>query len=135
MTTIELPAGFDFDAPDSTQRISSVLCMTARSLAPSLLIPRAQQIATQLNRHPARWKISHGHRVLGCCNSRHEISLSYMNAFLPAQLRDYIICHEIAHLTEMNHSARFHDLCDRYCGGREKQLIGELRRFRWPILK
>lgn len=135
MTVIEVPQNFDFSAPDATKRISSVLCMVAQSLAPSLLIPRARELADSIQRHPLLWKISHGHRTLGSCSSKGEISLSYVIAFLPKHLRDYIIYHELAHLSEMNHSKRFHELCDQYCQGHERQYINELKHFSWPILK
>lgn len=64
-----------------------------------------------------------------------KISLSAITMFLPPHLRDYIVCHELAHLSEMNHSARFHEICNGYCGGREKSLQKELKAFRWPILR
>lgn len=105
----------------------------ARNIASTLLFPRARHIADDLGCKPESWKISHGTKVLGHCNSRKEIALSYMNVFLPIRLRDYIVCHELAHLTEMNHSARFHHLCDRYTGGKEKELEKELKNFKWPV--
>ena len=58
-----------------------------------------------------------------------------MLVFLPTHLRDYIIYHELAHLSEMNHSPRFHALCDAYCRGNESRYIRELNSFRWPVLR
>lgn len=128
------PPGFDFDSDTSTRRISALLCRIARSMAPRIIVPLAGETADRIGRHPTMWDISTGRRTLGTCDSRGVIHLSYMNMFLPRHLREYIICHELAHLSEMNHSSRFHSLCNSYCGGMEKQYILELRNFRWPVL-
>lgn len=132
---IVVPDGFDFDSPDSTFRISQVMCKIARCVAPSILLPFAKAIADRINRRPIAWNISHGHRVLGTCTPRGEINISYMLSFLPRELREYIVCHELAHLSEMNHSARFHEVCNAYCGGREKELEKALRNFRFPVVR
>ena len=132
---LHVPGGFDFGSEMSTRRISGLLCRVARKLAPGVIIPHARELAERVGRRPAMWDISGGHRTLGTCDSRGVIHLSYMNMFLPRHLREYIICHELAHLSEMNHSPRFHSLCDSYCGGREKDLIRELKQYRWPVLK
>lgn len=46
----------------------------------------------------------------GSCSSSGELSFNYKIFFLPPDLRDYIIVHELAHLKEMNHSQNFWDL-------------------------
>ena len=74
-------------------------------------------------------------RKLGHCTSKKVIQLSRNLMFMPEDLIRYIICHELAHLTHMNHSPEFHALCDRYTGGHEKDLERQLRQFRFPILK
>lgn len=58
-----------------------------------------------------------------------------MLVFLPLELSDYVIYHELAHLTEMNHSPRFHALLDSYLGGREAELVRKLKGFVWPVLR
>lgn len=125
----------DIDGDEVTAIISRMLCQVARTTAPTILIPRAKALAESLGVHPAGWKISSGHRTLGRCSSTGEIALSSVLVLMPADLRDYIICHELAHLTYMDHSREFHELCDRYCGGRERELIKKLKKYQWPILR
>lgn len=125
----------DLSSPDVPGRISRLLIHGAYCFAPDVLLPRAREIAASLGLSPASWSISRGHKVLGHCSADGNIALSAIGIFLPRELRDYIVCHELAHLTEMNHSPRFHRLCDSYLGGREAELSRRLNTFVWPILR
>ena len=49
----------------------------------------------------------------GTCSSRKVLTFNYKILFLPPHVADYIVVHEICHLREMNHSARFWDLVAR----------------------
>ncbi len=135
ISSIEVGRDWDFNKEETTQAISNYLCKIAQRLAPTLLLPRARQLAQNVNNTPMGWRIATGHRVLGQCNTSGIISLSYMLVFLPPHLRDYIVYHELAHLSEMNHSPHFHELCNTYCNGNESALIRELHSFHWPLLR
>jgi hypothetical protein len=134
-SSIEVGTDYNFDAPETTRAISDMLCKIAYRVAPQLLIPRAREIATRIGRQPMGWTISKGHRVLGQCSTLGVISLSYVLVFLPEELRDYVICHEIAHLTEMNHSTAFHHILNGYLDGREEELVARLHSHRWPVFR
>lgn len=43
----------------------------------------------------------------GSCSRNRIISLNYKIIFLPEEIQDYILVHELCHLKEMNHSAKF----------------------------
>lgn len=124
----------DFRDPAVQERLDHTVKLAGRNLAPRIIIPRARLIASRLGLRVDKWETAHGTSVLGTCYPRQRrIRLSYLNVFLTPELRDYIIYHELAHLTEPGHTPAFHALCDRYCGGRERELIRKLHSYPWPV--
>ena len=115
--------------------LSNVIGRAMEVQAHAVLLPYARQVADDLDLKPAGFEVGRGMRKLGHCTTKRVIQLSRNLMFLPEVLVRYIICHELAHLTYMNHSPRFHALCDEYTGGKEKELERQLRQFRFPILK
>lgn len=116
-----------------TAKLSSFMSKTAASIAGSRLLSHAARIAGSLKASPTGWEISHGHRTLGSCNSAGRILLSRYLLFMPIELVDYVVMHELAHLTHMDHSPRFHALLNQYCNGNEKALARKLKSYVWPI--
>ncbi len=51
----------------------------------------------------------------GSCSTDGRLSLSSRLIFAPVEAMDYVIAHEIAHLTHMNHSPAFWRLCKSLC--------------------
>ena len=56
----------------------------------------------------------------GSCSRRRTISLNWRIIQAPAFVRDYLILHELMHLKQMNHSARFWAEVERACPGYEE---------------
>jgi predicted metal-dependent hydrolase len=54
------------------------------------------------------------HRFGSCTPSNATIRLSHRLAEMPVWVLDYVIVHELAHLLQPNHSARFWRLVNRY---------------------
>lgn len=139
--TARILVGTDWDmtSPETIKSINDAMCRCARSVAREALLPRAREVAAVLGRAPLGWEISNGHRTLGHCNGRGVIALSYALVFYEPALRDFVICHELAHLSEMNHSADFHVLCDTYCrtitGESEQQLAARIRTVLPPVTR
>ena len=123
-------------ADDGVKRtLSTVIARAMEVQAHAVLLPFARKVADELGLQPTGFEVGRGMRKLGHCTAKRVIQLSRNLMFLPEPLVRYIICHELAHLTHMNHSPQFHALCDQYCGGKEKELERQLRHFRFPILK
>lgn len=57
-----------------------------------------------------RVAIRNQRRCWGSCSSSKNLNFNYKIQFLPEHLRDYIIVHELCHLTHMNHGQEFWDL-------------------------
>ena len=125
----------DLDEFSAKQYISDRISEAMGYIANKELLPFAREVAELLGLKPAGFEIGRGMRKLGHCSAKKVIQLSRNLMFLPEPLVRYIICHELAHLTHMNHSPLFHTLCNEYCGGHEKELERQLRQFHFPILK
>jgi predicted metal-dependent hydrolase len=51
----------------------------------------------------------------GSCNTRREVRLAWRLVKAPPELVDYVVCHELAHLRHMDHSAAFWAEVARQC--------------------
>jgi predicted metal-dependent hydrolase len=84
----------------------------AQELPPQLLALAARHGLTvhrvTIRNQRSRW---------GSCSSRGHITLNFRLMLMPAAVREYILIHELMHLTQPNHSIRFWRLVERACPG------------------
>ena len=59
-----------------------------------------------------RISITSAMKRFGSCNSKGNICFSYRLMLYPEAAREYVVVHELAHLREMNHSARFYKIVE-----------------------
>ena len=133
LLTVSCPVYIPAEDSLLQQSLKKGICRFLHESALAFLPQRAEAISRQLNVEYASLSISHGRQRLGKCDVRRNITLSYYLMLMPDRLIDYVICHELAHLKEMNHGAGFHEICNRYCNGNEKILEKELKRFPFPF--
>lgn len=65
----------------------------------------------------------------GSCSSANNLSLNMKLLWLPSELQDYVLLHELAHTRIPDHSRRFWDLLERVCPG-ARRLRRELKDYR-----
>ncbi len=66
----------------------------------------------------------------GSCSGQNNISLNVNIAFLPEELQDYVLLHELVHTKVKNHSREFWAELDKYTVGQAKELSKELKQYR-----
>ena len=66
-------------------------------------------------------KIISARQKWGSCNNKKELRFNFRLVMLPKYLIDYVICHELCHIKELNHSKEFWKLLSNI--GFKKQAI------------
>lgn len=69
---------------------------------------RVELVAAQMGEKITSVALSNAKSRWGSCNSRKQIRLNWRLIQAPPHVIQYVVCHEMAHLKEMNHSARFY---------------------------
>ena len=65
-------------------------------------------------------RISNSFNYWGSCNTKDSISIDWRLIFAPKFVLEYIIVHELCHLTVFNHSSKFWKLVDSKVSNRKK---------------
>jgi len=99
------PAG---EGAEAALRI--LLCEFARKVIP----PRIHELASRHGLRIRRVSVRDQGSRWGSCSGRGTLSLNWRLVLLPVELHDYVLLHELAHLTEMNHSDSFWKLLRAY---------------------
>lgn len=81
-----------------------------KEAARRLIHIRLEYFNTHYNLTYKRVAIRNQRRSWGSCTSLGNLNFSYKILFLPPELADYIIVHELCHLKELNHGERFWNL-------------------------
>ena len=84
-------------------------------MAAAELPVRVGELAMQHQFEPSRVCVRNQRSRWGSCSARRTISLNWRLIQTPGFVRDYIILHELAHLRQMNHSARFWRAVEGVC--------------------
>ncbi len=93
--------------PDNTDLIQRKVIQWYKKQALTDFSRRLEILAAKLNVATPPLKLSNAQSRWGSCSSRGDIRLNWRLLQAPPHIINYVICHELAHLKEMNHSAKF----------------------------
>lgn len=79
-------------------------------LANDYILNRTKEIATTLNLNYNQAEIISARKKWGSCSNAKNLKFNFRLIMLPKKLIDYVICHELCHLKQMNHSKEFWNL-------------------------
>lgn len=127
-TTERLRADYIFDQggaeivlrlPQQNEDSEGALLTLVRRFAKDAMLCRLAYHAKRLDLKFTKLSVRDQASRWGSCSSSGGISLNWRLVLVAPELQDYVILHELAHLTEMNHSSRFWALLDQYDPHRE----------------
>ena len=68
---------------------------------------RARRVAARIDRSVTQVTVRDTKSRWGSCSGKGNLAFSWRLLFAPEWVIDYVVAHEVAHLVEMNHGARF----------------------------
>lgn len=86
-----------------------------RAEAKRAFAPLAEEKAERLGATFRRIIVRDPRTRWGSCSLNGDLSFSWRLVMAPADVLEYVVAHEVAHLRVMNHSRRFWSLVDKLC--------------------
>jgi len=109
----------------SSDQIKSACIKMYKLIAKNELPRRTAAYAARMGVTPAAVKINSATTRWGSCSGRNNINFSWRLIMAADEIIDYVVVHELAHIIEHNHSARFWTVVERILPdykARQKQL-------------
>jgi predicted metal-dependent hydrolase len=109
--TVRHPAACEPDA------VADSVVTWLKEQALALVAARVPAYASRVGKSQPDVRLSNARSEWGSCNARGVIRLNWRLVQLPPALADYVVAHEVAHMVELNHSARFWALVEALLPG------------------
>ncbi len=103
-----------------------------KSIAEKYITIRTNEIAKKLEVVYNDIKIISAKKRWGSCDNKKVLKFNYKLIMLDKYLIDYVICHELCHLKEMNHSNKFWKLLDNL-GFDKKSIRKQMKDFSFVL--
>lgn len=113
--TLRSDAG-EVAVPGRPERAGARLLGFLKELARARLAEASDRYAAALGREYSRLTLRDTRSRWGSCSSAGGLMYSWRLIMAPDSVLDYVAAHEVAHLAEMNHSARFWAEVERLYG-------------------
>lgn len=81
-----------------------------RKVAAEIIVERVYYLSQKIRLHPNAATVNNNKTRWGVCDSNGNIAINWRAIFLPPNLLDYIIVHELCHLLEFNHTKAFWEI-------------------------
>ena len=107
------------DAPHVDRRVGDFLRREAKRELEAASKRHAAELGVAIRRISVRDQASRW----GSCSTAGVLSFSWRLILAPSFVLNYLAAHEVAHLVEMNHSARFWRLVQRLCPDHERAKV------------
>ena len=91
----------------SPEQVKNACVQIYRILAKRDLVIKTLKFTNQMGVMPIAVKINGAKTRWGSCSGKKSLNFSWRLIMADDDVIDYVVVHELAHLTEMNHSARF----------------------------
>jgi hypothetical protein len=101
--------------PSATTDARQLLEKAIREKARDVFLERLAVYAPLLGVAVPPLRLSSARTRWGSCSHHGGIALNWRLLFMPLPIVDYVVCHELAHLKEMNHSPRFWSVVAALC--------------------
>jgi len=102
-----IPAGF------SPNEVKTACVKIYKKLAGTDLNEKVQYFSERLSVKPAAVKINSAKTRWGSCSAKKSLNFSWRLIMADDDVIDYVVVHELAHIIELNHSARFWAIVQR----------------------
>jgi len=101
--------------PHTADAVRTAVVKWYRRHAQAHFRARVEHYSGRLAVDAPRVFISSARTLWGSCNAKGEVRLSWRLMQAPPHVIDYVVAHELAHLRQMNHSARFWRVVEQLC--------------------
>ena len=91
----------------SSGQIKDACVKIYKLIAKQILTAKTLEYASKMGETPSNIKINSAKTRWGSCSEKKNINYSWRLVMAEDDVIDYVVVHELAHIKEMNHSARF----------------------------